>query len=550
MASTITFPLIKKLMKSGAKDMFSIADSFPANYIDNVNKSVYRNTTVAEADRVKALTNNGIVGIDLIAYLSTMQPGEEVIIDEFKNGRYIAFNYIDSTHYSLQGYNADYSPYAGGITSNNVATMLSDLTFYIEGHTLALVDGNGPYLCDFRIVKRNNNTAETYIDVTKSSSDTMHWKAFFDAEENASPDPYSTIPDNDNLGSGYGPYDYTSEEDLPPALPGASAAQCGFVSLWNPTITELTDLSSYLWNDSWWVNTWHHLFSNPMDVILSIGIIPFHPDTEDTKTEIVFGTGGNSGVNAYKVTEQYYVIPMGTMHITGMSQGYTDYEPYAKASIFLPYCGTYALSCDEIVDADISLEYHVDIYTGACVAYLTIERTNSNGENVHAVMYQFTGNMLATIPVTGADHSNFIQSLLFMGAAIGATVATAGGAAPEIAGASAAGDAVAMGSANMLTAGSAINTVMSMKPNVMRSGNLSSNAGMLGKQAPTITITWSNICRPSTEYELTGMPIHKSGTLSDFQGFTIVSAVHMDNITCTDEERTLIEEQLYKGVII
>lgn len=365
-------------------------------------------------------------------------------------------------------------------------------------------------------------------------------------------DPYGTIPENENPGTGYGPYDYTSETDLPPSLPSASAAQCGFVSLWNPTITELQGLASYLWTSGLFdINTWRHLFSNPMDCILSVGIIPFVPDRALSKEEIIFCGTSHSAITAYRVPTQMYVIPMGTMHITGMSQGYTDYEPYAKASLFLPYCGTYALSCDEIVDADISLEYHVDIYTGACVAYLTIERDNSNGEHVNAVMYQFTGNMLSTIPVTGADHSNFIQSLLFMGAAIGATVATSGAAAPEIGGAMAAGDAVAGSTAlTAATAGSAINTVMSMKPNVMRSGNLSSNAGLLGKQAPTITMTWSNICRPEDEYKLAGMPLHKSGTLSDFAGFTVVSAVHMDNILCTEEEKTMIEELLYKGVII
>lgn len=368
----------------------------------------------------------------------------------------------------------------------------------------------------------------------------------------APPDPYGTMPSNSNPGTGYGPYDYTSETDLPPSLPSASAAQCGFVSLWNPTITELQGLASYLWTSGLFdPNTWRHLFSNPMDCILSVGIIPFVPDREENKEEIIFCGTSHSAISSYRVPTQMYIIPMGTMHITGMSQGYTDYEPYAKASLFLPYCGTYALSCDEIVDADLSLEYHVDIYTGACVAYLTITRTNSNGEQVNAVMYQFTGNMLSTIPVTGADHSNFIQSLLFMGAAIGATVASSGAAAPEIGGAMAAGDAVAGSTAlTAATAGSAINTVMSMKPNVMRSGNLSSNAGLLGKQAPTITMTWSNICRPEDEYKLAGMPLHKSGTLSDFSGFTVVSAVHMDNILCTEEEKTMIEELLYKGVII
>lgn len=363
-------------------------------------------------------------------------------------------------------------------------------------------------------------------------------------------DPYITQPDGQGPG-GYGPGTYTSDEDLPPALPALSAAQCGFVSLWNPTIAELKNLATYIWNDSWWVNQWHHIVANPLDVILSLGMIPFAPATSDTKAEVVFGSGGSSGVECYKITDQMYIIPMGSMHITGRSQSYMDYSPYCKASVFLPYCGTYALDVDDIMDADVELEYHVDIYTGACVAYLTITRTNADGSSVHDVMYQFTGNMLATIPITGQDHRQFLQSLLFMGASIAATVATAGSAAPAIEGAAAAGDAVAISPAlTGVAAGSAINTVMSMKPNVMRSGNLSSNAGMLGKQTPTITMTWSNLCRPETEYEQVGMPIYKSGTLSDFEGFTVVNSVHMENIYCTETERDMIAQALAKGVIV
>ena len=363
-------------------------------------------------------------------------------------------------------------------------------------------------------------------------------------------DPYVTQPTDQPTG-GHGSGDYTSVEDLPPALPSLSAAQCGFVSLWNPTIGELKDLATYIWNDSWWVNQWHHIVSNPLDVILSLGMIPFAPATSETKSEVIFGSGGSSGVECYKITDQMYIIPMGSMHITGLSQSYMDYSPYCKASVFLPYCGMYALDVDDIMDADVALEYHVDIYTGACVAYLTITRTNADGSNVHDVMYQFTGNMLATIPVTGQDHRQFLQSLLFMGASIAATVATAGSAAPAIEGAAAAGDAVAISPAlTGVAAGSAINTVMSMKPNVMRSGNLSSNAGMLGKQTPTITMTWSNLCRPETEYEQVGMPIYKSGTLSDFEGFTVVNSVHMENIYCTETERDMIAQALAKGVIV
>lgn len=369
-------------------------------------------------------------------------------------------------------------------------------------------------------------------------------------------DPYGT-DENETPSGGYGDFDYTSEIETPPPLPMLSAAQVGFVSLWNPTVTEMKDLASYLWTGTFDLTNFKKLFTDPMQCVLAVGIIPITPTRKqsggvDVKEEIVFGGSSHSGVTAYPVTEQFYIEDMGSLHIAGQSKSALDYAPYSKASIYLPYCGTYALDVDEIMDSDVYLEYHIDIYTGACVAYLTIDgHVNSDGENVQAIMYQFTGNVFASIPITGNDHSQFIQSMLIMGASVAATVASSGAGAPAIEGAAAEGDVAGAGMAlNATKAGSVVNTVMSMKPNVLHSGNLSSTAGLLGGQKPFITMTWSNLCRPEDEYKLAGMPLHKSGTLSDFSGFTIVSACHMDNILCTDAERSMIERALAKGVII
>lgn len=365
-------------------------------------------------------------------------------------------------------------------------------------------------------------------------------------------DPYG-LDENETPPGGYGSFDYTSEDETPPALPSLSAANAGFVTLWNPTISEVGDLADYLWGPTFSVATWQKLWNDPMECLLSLGIVPVTPTT-GTRANIFFGNA-DTGIESTPITTQFVTVDMGSIHISGQSASYMDYAPYAKASIYLPYCGTYALDVDEIMDADLALEYHIDIYTGACVAYLTINnRTNSDGSNVHNIMYQFTGNCLASIPVTSGDHSQLLQSLLFMGASIATTVATAGAGAASggaIEGLAAEGDVVASsGVLGAATAGSAINTVMSMKPNVVHSGNLSSTAGLLGGQKPYVTFTWSNLCRPEDEYQLVGMPIQKSGTLSDFEGFTIVSACHMDNILCTDAERSMIEQALGRGVII
>lgn len=499
--------------------------------------------------------------LDLAKYFdpttATPRPGvvSGVTVVELANGFKITFTY-ESNPYS-GGYDCRFRFY--NVNTQITAVLMQPAAAGQSGNTFS------HWVIAFKEVQQNSASLLTYtaIRVPYNPPLDQNQQFNFDAwDTNLTSylagylaqlnDPYATLPTNDNPGSGYGPYDYTSEVETPPSLPAQSAAQVGFVSLWNPSQAEMKDLANYLWTGTFDLTNFKKLFTDPMECVLSVGLIPITPTCEASKREIVFGGSSHSGVQAFAITEQFYIVDMGSLHITGLSQGALDYSPYAKASIYLPYCGTYALDVDEIMDSDISLEYHIDIYTGACVAYLTIDgHLNSDGKNVNAVMYQFTGNVLASIPITGNDHSQFIQSMLFMGATAAATVATSGAGAGAAAGTSAdLGAETAATGFNKALAGSAINTVMSMKPNVLHSGNLSTTAGMLGGQKPFITMTWSNICKPEEEYKLVGLPLHKSGTLSEFSGFTIVSACHMDNILCTDTELQMIEQALAKGVIL
>ena len=545
----------KILLDSGVKNCGTLKFSYGTDY--NAWSDTWRKTGGNPPSTVLAFS---LIGLDIT---SQIQPAitlaknnlgtvERAYLFTLRNGAvfHIDIQYISPTsqNYSiiaikngveyLMGSNAGYINWlSGSLTKMCICIAFTNVP--ANPYVIALLDehffsGNDWYRAEYLSAQYAEN-----------------WNIVLDKQILEPNDPYITN-DNQTPDGGYGPYDYTSETETPPQLPALSAAQVGFVSLWNPTQSEMQDLANYLWTGTFDLTNFKKLFTDPMECVLSVGIIPITPTREATKREIVFGGSSHSGVNAYAVTEQFYIVDMGTLHITGMSQGALDYSPYAKASIYLPYCGTYALDVDEIMDSDISLEYHVDIYTGACVAYLTIDgHLNSDGKNVNAIMYQFTGNVLASIPITGNDHSQFIQSMLFMGAAAAATVATSGAGAGAAAGAGAdLGAETAATGFNKALAGSAINTVMSMKPNVLHSGNLSTTAGMLGGQKPFITMTWSNLCRPEDEYELVGMPLHKSGTLSDFSGFTIVSACHLDNILCTDAEAQMIEQALAKGVII
>ena len=461
----------------------------------------------------------------------------DIVIDKYVSGSttYFYLGYKENgVYHSLDVYSDYESSYEHPVARFGFYQCLINNTRYIGVYSYQCT-GSTTYA--WRIYRPNTDYQACLLELSKRFVFTY--------------DPYGTN-ENETPSGGYGNHDYTSEEETPPALPALSAANAGFVTLWNPSISEVGDLADYLWGPTFSVATWQKLWNDPMECLLSLGIVPVAPTT-GTRSNIYFGNA-DTGIESSPITTQFVTADMGSMRIDGQSASYMDYAPYAKASIYLPYCGTYALDVDEIMDADLALEYHIDIYTGACVAYLTIDnRTNSDGNTVHNVMYQFTGNCLASIPVTSGDHSQLLQSLLFMGASIAATVATAGAASAggTIEGLAAEGDVVASsGVLGAATAGSAINTVMSMKPNVMHSGNLSSTAGLLGGQKPFVTFTWSNLCRPDDEYQLVGMPLQKSGTLSDFEGFTIVSACHMDNILCTDAERSMIEQALGRGVII
>lgn len=366
-------------------------------------------------------------------------------------------------------------------------------------------------------------------------------------------DPYGNN-DNQTPAGGYGTFDYDGDDVDIPALPTLSAAACGFVGLYNPTAAELKALADYMWTGLLDLSTYKKIFGDPMDCILSVGIIPVTPSRSTNKEALDFGNFLSTGVTAYKITSQFTEVDCGSITVKGASASAMDYAPFTKAELFLPFCGTHSLAVDEIMDSTLTVKYHIDLYTGACVAYVKVAfptdgRSNSDGSKLDSVMYQFTGNVLATIPVTSANHAQFIQSVLFAAAATAATVASGGAAAAEAAKAGEAYGIVSEGGA-AISAGSAIKSVMATKPDIMKSGNLTANAGFLGLKKPVLTLTQPNLCRPEDEYKLAGMPKQTSGTLSDFSGFTVVSACHMDNILCTETERELILKALCEGVII
>lgn len=351
---------------------------------------------------------------------------------------------------------------------------------------------------------------------------TDRWTEFWEGiDPVAGPgDPYAPGGES-GTGGGTGTFDGTSTPIPIPSLPNLSAVDTGFITLFNPSLSQLKNLASYMWSGTFDLNTFKKLFADPMDCILGLSIVPVAVPNGGTQSVMV----GNisTGVSMTLAGSQYVVVNCGTINVNEYWGSYLDYAPYSKASIYLPYCGVHPIDIDEIMDRSITVEYHVDILSGACVAFIMC------GDSV---LYSFTGQCASSIPVSGNDFIQMINGIITASTAIGSMVATGGATAPV---------------AVPQLVSTAVN---SMKPEVEKSGSLSGTGGMLAIQTPYLILTIPRQALPKDQNTFTGYPSFITSTLGDLSGYTEVEEIHLESIPATDGELSEILNLLKSGVIL
>ena len=231
---------------------------------------------------------------------------------------------------------------------------------------------------------------------------------------------------------------------------------------------------------------------------------------------------GATGVTGTKVTNQTFECSFGTKEIGEFYHNVLDYAPYTSVQIYLPYIGFVDLDTNEVMNSRITLKYRFDVFTGMCLARLFVNRNGVTHE-----LYNFEGNSAVHIPLTGRDFTNAIAPML------SGAVGLIGGAAT--------GNPVAMalGAKNMI----------GNSANVKRSGSLSSNTGVLGQQTPFILVNRPKAYNAASYNSYYGYPSNWTVTLSSCSGYTRCKDVHLDALSCSDQEREEIEALLREGVI-
>ena len=333
-------------------------------------------------------------------------------------------------------------------------------------------------------------------------------------------DPYNP-GGSSGTGGGTGSFDGTGDNIYIPGLPTLSSNSTGFITLFNPSITQLNELSTFMWSSGFDLATFKKLFADPMNCILGLSIVPVA--VPNGETSIVSVGNISTGVSMTKAASQYVTVDCGTLNVNEYWGAYLDYDPYTKAEIYLPYIGTHALSVDDIMGKSVHVVYHVDILSGACAAYVKCGKS---------VLYTFIGQCSSSIPITGNDWTNVINGVLSIAGAVGSMVATGGASAPMAAG---------------MIASTAVN---GLKPNVEKSGSMSGTGGMLGIQTPYLILTRPRQATPKYQNKFSGYPSFITMSLGECSGYTEVETVHLENIAATEQELSEIERLLKGGVIL
>lgn len=347
---------------------------------------------------------------------------------------------------------------------------------------------------------------------------------------NAMSDGWTPLPDDTDpfvnggysgVGGGTGTFDGTGDNVSIPSLPTLSAVDTGFITLFNPTIAQLKALASFMWSNPLFdVSAWKKIFADPMNAILGLSLVP-----------VVVPSGGTANVKVGNIstdvgmtlaTAQFVEVDCGTLNVMEYWGAYLDYDPYTKAEIYLPYIGFRPLATDDIMGKSVTVKYHVDILSGACVAYVKCGNT---------VLYSFIGQCASSIPITGNDWTNVINGVMSIAGAIGTTVATGGATAP-------------------MSITSVSQTVTNqLKPTIQRSGGMSGTGGMLAVQTPYITLTRPNQALPKYQNKYLGYPAFITMDLSEIEGYTEIESIHLENVPATAGELSELETILKTGVI-
>lgn len=342
----------------------------------------------------------------------------------------------------------------------------------------------------------------------------------------------------------------------------------GFIQVYNPTPSEFVAFGRWLWV-TYADATMDTIWNNPFDGVIGAHELYATPSKDGYST--IRSGFLDSGISSIIVRQRYTEINCGSILIPEYWGNYLDYSPYSRAYIYLPFIGIMDLDVDDIVGHAVNVLYHVDSYTGSCIAQITCARDGYSN-----TIYQFSGDCSVEIPMAGGSQANIKAAMIAANAYQNAANVSAG---MSLWGGIASGIASAIGGALMPGVGSTIGGItsgigqaiggyassqsqkaygeaqhtaamVSQKSHVQHSGSFGGSHGAMGIKKPYIIIR-RPIQKVVNNYnKLYGYPAHKMVVIGECTGYLRCREVNVQSSLATDEEKRMIEEALKSGVYV
>ena len=362
----------------------------------------------------------------------------------------------------------------------------------------------------------------TYVPVpTPNATDWMDTEPTGDGSQQnqkdtvVNPDMDTTIKDvissSGSTGSDTTNPPDTGDGNSPTIVPPVGKAS-SLWSIYNPTLEQVNQFGSWLWSSNF-VEQLKKLFSDPMQAI--IGLHKVYSPVQTSGVGTIKCGYLNSEVPSKLVSEQYVTVDCGSVDMQEYFGNVFDYPPYTDISIYLPFIGVRQLDPSDVVRSTISVIYHIDVLTGACLAEVNVKRDAAGG-----ILYTFSGDAAVRYPVSSGSYMGIVSGLI--------------------------GVATSVVSGNILPA---IGGVTRLHTNVDRSGSFTGNSGAMGSKVPYIIISRPQTAMADKFETLSGYPSNTYTPLSACKGFTQVSYCHVENMSATETEKKEIERLLKEGVI-
>lgn len=313
----------------------------------------------------------------------------------------------------------------------------------------------------------------------------------------------------------------TGDGNTPPVVPPTGSASALW-SVYNPSQAQLNSFGAWLWSSNF-IDQVLKLFNNPMQAIIGVHKIFATPATSGSGSIVVGYL--DSGVAANLVSAQYTTINCGSVSVREQFGNVFDYTD-TQVRLYLPFIGIVDLDTSDVMRGSVSVVYHVDVITGACLAEVKVSRDGSGG-----TLYQYAGDASVRYPISSGSYMGIVAGIASAVGGVASAIATGGATLPLAAGAVAGG-------------------LSGAKTNVQHSGSFSGNAGAMGAKKPYLIIE-----RPQTmiadgfvNYQGKGANIVK--TVSQCSGYFKMSDVHTDSVIgASAEELQAIRTALESGVI-